>query len=110
MAASLGSGCTQISFVRFRNAAHRFLLLLALVSLARLCVGKFIRPEPYGSISGTVTDSSGAVVVKASVTAKNLETGIAQTVTTDAKGFYSFPALVVGPLRSSRNLKPGIPS
>src|SRR5271165_4163751 len=49
-----------------------------------------------GGISGTVTDSSGAVVVKAAVTATNTDTGIRQTTATDDKGFYSFPNLPIG--------------
>ena len=49
-----------------------------------------------GSISGTVTDPSGAVVPKATVTATNTDTGIRQTVATDDKGFYSFPSLPIG--------------
>ena len=49
-----------------------------------------------GSISGTVTDASGGVVAKATVTATNSDTGIRQTVATDEKGFYSFPNLPVG--------------
>ena len=49
-----------------------------------------------GSISGTVTDPSGGVVPRASVTATNTETGIRQVVSTDDKGFYSFPALSIG--------------
>src|SRR5580692_6571845 len=78
------------------SSSHRIALffLFVLVSLLTF-VGKS-SAGTGGSISGTVTDASAAVVVKATVTAKNLETGITQTVTTDAKGFYSFPALVVG--------------
>src|ERR1700742_3771912 len=49
-----------------------------------------------GSVSGTVTDASSTVVANATVTAQNLGTGITQTVTTDGKGFYSFPALTIG--------------
>ena len=49
-----------------------------------------------GSISGTITDSTGAVVTKATVTASNAETGIQQTTVTDTRGFYSFPALPIG--------------
>ncbi|HKN76114.1 MAG TPA: carboxypeptidase regulatory-like domain-containing protein [Candidatus Acidoferrum sp.] len=49
-----------------------------------------------GSISGTVTDSSGAVVAKANVTATNTDTGFHQTIATDEKGFYSFPNLPIG--------------
>src|SRR5580698_5614177 len=86
--------CTSLSrrLSSSQRAARFFLLVL--VSLLSF-VGKS-SAGTGGSISGTVTDASGAVVVKATVTAKNLETGITQTVTTDAKGFYSFPTLVVG--------------
>jgi len=47
-------------------------------------------------ISGTVKDSSGAVIAGAKVTAKNDATGIAQTQTTTEAGLYSFPSLPVG--------------
>ncbi|HVO60895.1 MAG TPA: carboxypeptidase-like regulatory domain-containing protein, partial [Terriglobales bacterium] len=49
-----------------------------------------------GSISGVVTDPSGAVISGATVVATNTQTGIKNTVTTDSKGFYSFPSLDVG--------------
>jgi Carboxypeptidase regulatory-like domain len=48
-----------------------------------------------GSISGLVTDPSGAVVSGATVVATDTQTGVKTTVTTDAKGFYSLPALPV---------------
>ena len=49
-----------------------------------------------GSISGVVTDASGAVVTGATVTATNTQTGVKTTLKTDPKGFYSFPALQIG--------------
>ena len=49
-----------------------------------------------GSISGTIRDSSGAVIPGASVEARNTGTGVAQTLQSDAVGFYNFPALAVG--------------
>jgi hypothetical protein len=49
-----------------------------------------------GSISGVVTDPSGAVVPGATVVATNTQTGIKNTVVTDSRGFYSFPSLDVG--------------
>ncbi|MGA9508466.1 MAG: TonB-dependent receptor, partial [Candidatus Sulfotelmatobacter sp.] len=49
-----------------------------------------------GSISGVVTDSSGAVISGASVVAVDIQTGVRTTVTTDAKGFYSLPTLAIG--------------
>jgi hypothetical protein len=49
-----------------------------------------------GSISGVVTDSTGAVVSGASVIAVDMQTGVRTTVTTDAKGFYNLPTLAIG--------------
>ena len=49
-----------------------------------------------GSISGVVADSSGAVVPGAKVVAIDTQTGVQTTVSSDGKGFYSFPALPVG--------------
>src|SRR5713101_5992441 len=49
-----------------------------------------------GSIQGTVTDSSGATLSRATVTARNLDTRLTNsTVTTDA-GLYSLPNLPPG--------------
>ena len=49
-----------------------------------------------GSISGVVTDSSGAVISDAAVVATNTQTGVRTAASTDTKGFYSFPTLPVG--------------
>ncbi len=49
-----------------------------------------------GSITGIVTDASGAVVPNATVTATNEATGVAQSIQTDAAGYYNFPSLEVG--------------
>ena len=48
------------------------------------------------SISGTVKDPSGASIAGAKVTATNVGTGIAQTQTTNAQGYYSFQTLPLG--------------
>lgn len=45
------------------------------------------------SIEGTVTDSSGAVVPGATVTATNEEDGTSQSLTTGGAGYYRFVAL-----------------
>ena len=49
-----------------------------------------------GSISGIVTDPSGAVIPHAQVVAANTETGVQRAARTDSAGFYSFPELPVG--------------
>jgi hypothetical protein len=48
------------------------------------------------SISGTVTDTSGAAIVGAAVTATSVETGIAQTLHTNQQGYFTFPSLALG--------------
>jgi carboxypeptidase family protein len=49
-----------------------------------------------GSISGTITDQSGAVIATASVTLINTSTGVRQSTTADGRGAYTFPVLPVG--------------
>jgi Carboxypeptidase regulatory-like domain len=48
------------------------------------------------NLSGLITDPSGAAVLAASVTAKNLDTGVARTAPTDQSGRYRLFALPVG--------------
>lgn len=49
-----------------------------------------------GTITGTVTDPSGAVVPNASVTITNVDTGFTVSDKTDAKGTYTFSPLKIG--------------
>ena len=49
-----------------------------------------------GTILGTVTDPQGAFVVGATVTARNLDTGIERSTVTDDAGNYSLPELPIG--------------
>lgn len=50
----------------------------------------------YGSIVGTVTDVSNAVVPMASVTITNVETGVTRTTTTNDQGAYNIPTVQNG--------------
>ena len=50
----------------------------------------------FGSILGTITDNTQAVVPHATVKILSLETGAVRTVTTDTAGDYQAPALPVG--------------
>src|SRR6266436_8343765 len=49
-----------------------------------------------GTISGTVTDSSGRVVNNVQITITNVATGVTREVTTNDEGFYSAPNLLPG--------------
>ncbi len=72
------------------------LLLVLSIMIATLSWGQNIA----GSISGTVTDSSDAVVSGAAVTIVNTDTGVTvRTVKTDSSGNYSAPLLPIGHYR-----------
>jgi len=49
-----------------------------------------------GTISGNVTDNSGAVLPNATVVMTNVATGVNTTVTTNTQGLYSVPNLLPG--------------
>ncbi len=48
------------------------------------------------TLSGTVTDTSGAMMSQAQISVKNVSTGIASVVATDSSGFYTLPNLLPG--------------
>src|SRR5579859_3279423 len=49
--------------------------------------------QGFGSIVGTVTDSTGSVIVSATVKATEVGTGLSRNVTTDAQGYFVIPTL-----------------
>src|SRR3984893_10294573 len=49
--------------------------------------------QSTSSLTGVVTDPSGAVVPKAEIVVVNLETNLRRTATTDSQGRYSFPQM-----------------
>ncbi|MDQ6698707.1 MAG: carboxypeptidase-like regulatory domain-containing protein [Acidobacteriota bacterium] len=61
--------------------------------------GSLLAQSFYGSIVGTVTDASGALVAGASVTLRNVGTRETRTGQTDASGNYQFVNLVPGRYR-----------
>src|SRR5262249_26059264 len=52
--------------------------------------------QTFGEITGEVTDSSGAVIVGATVTVINPQTNLTRTAVTNSAGNYAFPALLPG--------------
>lgn len=69
------------------------LLAIALVLLASHWVSA---QKLYGTLTGTVTDTTGAVVPGAQVTALEVQTGVSQVQTSDPAGIYRFTALLPG--------------
>jgi hypothetical protein len=73
-------------------------LLRMIASLAAVCVlwvsgPSHLLAQGFGSINGTVTDSTGAVVTGADVTLTQAGTGFTLKATSGAEGNYVFPSL-----------------
>jgi hypothetical protein len=49
-----------------------------------------------GTLSGTITDPSGAGIPQTQLTIKNVATGVERTISTNENGFYSAPNLLPG--------------
>jgi hypothetical protein len=58
-----------------------------------ICIPGRLSAQGFGSINGTVTDPSGAVVAGADVTATQVGTGISSATTTSGQGSFVFPIL-----------------
>jgi len=73
--------------------------VIVAVSLLLLCLCPGARAQNAisgGSISGEVTDASGASIPGAMVSASNAATGVEARTKTNSSGFYSFSSLGVG--------------
>ena len=78
--------------VQLRHATSLFVLVFSLLVLSTQMHAQDI----FGVISGTVTDSSGAVVPDAKVTIVNEETKQLRVVSTNESGYFTAPQLGVG--------------
>jgi hypothetical protein len=69
---------------------------LRVVGIMLIACAPLFAQQITGSIRGTVADSSGALVAGATVTARQVETGLGRTATTDRSGNYLLLELPVG--------------
>jgi len=67
------------------------MLIAVLVAILVLCGAMLAQTSTTGSVAGTVTDTSGAVIVGAQVALTNVGTSATDTSKTNAAGLYTFP-------------------
>ena len=84
-----------VQFVRNKTSPIGLSALLLALLVAGACSHAFGQ-STFGSILGTVTDSTGAVIPDATVTLTNLETRETRTSRSDSNGNYQFPNLLPG--------------
>ena len=82
-------------FLGFRSKPFLPTLSAAALALCAVLVPARARAQVVGAtLSGTVTDQSGALIPNANISIKDVATGVARTVTADSAGFYNAPNLV----------------
>jgi hypothetical protein len=75
----------------------RHLIQLALLTLLALATPRGVDAQVlYGSLTGNVTDPTGAVVAGAKVEALNIGTGVSTSIVTNERGAYLFNSLQAG--------------
>src|ERR1700694_5474355 len=80
----------------FRVYSARAMQAMCLsIGVFLVCVPLFSQGN-QGRITGTVTDKSGGVVAGATVTVKDVQRGVARTLTTGDSGEYNAPNLLPG--------------
>ena len=79
-----------------RSKTAQFHIFCTLLILALFAVPFSNAQTVTGTILGTVKDSGGGAVPNAVVTAKNLETGISRTATTDGSGGFNIVSVPAG--------------
>ena len=77
-------------------SGSRIIASFGIFLLAGLSFERLNGQAATASITGTITDSSGAVIVGAAINAKNSGTGITRTTVSDAQGRYTLPDLAIG--------------
>src|SRR5215471_13229114 len=88
-------GRTMVS-TRGRSAYTLPKLVAGIIASIALGNGLVYAQGTTASITGTVKDTSGAVIAGAAVNARHIDTGLTRVAQTDTNGSYSVPSLPVG--------------
>jgi hypothetical protein len=93
------SACNQLVALKKQpqeTLMQRYLKLICVFVMTMVLASTMAYAAITGAISGTVTDSTGAVIAGVTVEAVNEQTGVRHKVVTNSKGSYTFSVLDVG--------------
>src|SRR6185437_11381984 len=93
----------QVVFLEVRMRKHRYLAWLAFALIVALPLGltKASAQTTTATVTGTVTDPSGAAIPGASVAVENTQTHVLSKVDTNSSGFYRVAGLIPGTYRAT---------
>lgn len=81
----------QNQIVRCQRVCLNLLAVFVWITAPQL-----LAQQQFGSITGLVTDPSGAVVPGAAVVITNVNTGVSSALKTNAEGYYTATSLIPG--------------
>src|ERR1700731_4836878 len=84
--------------VALKDLMHNrsFFLRAFVLFILSAVLGTNVLAQSTASLSGTITDATGAVIASAKVIRTNQATGVESTTQTDTAGAYLFPSLPIG--------------
>ena len=92
---------TKVSFCLVEEETSMLKRLMSVLFVMVLCGGAALAQSIYGTLLGTVKDSSGGIVPNASVVVTEQNTHISRSGATDSVGDYQLPNLLPGTYRVS---------
>jgi hypothetical protein len=75
---------------------HALACMMLMAALSAVVPVRMRAQVAGATLSGTVTDATGAGVPEARICIKNLATGVTRDLAADAAGFYTVPNLIPG--------------
>ena len=100
-----GFSCAHRGRPRRDRSARNSLKLAALLAAVWFSSTSLARGQQNASVSGTVTDSSGAAVAGATVSVTNVNTGVTVTAITNSTGYYVAGNLIPGQYTLTAEMK-----
>jgi len=93
-----------LSSVLIALGSHARTFVAGFVVAIFLCAGVICAQNVNATLSGTVSDISGAVIPNATVLATAIDTGVVTKTSTNGTGAYAFPSLQAGRYRVSAEM------
>src|SRR5262245_11722796 len=86
----------EVAMPNLRSPKQAFLVILGLCLLVRMRLPIAEAQTTSATVSGTVTDPTGAAMPAAAIQVKNVDTGLTQSTVTDNEGRFRVSSLPTG--------------
>jgi hypothetical protein len=88
---------TSVTVTQAIPSWYRYRFIIGMILMFATCTGgAFAQVSGAGSIQGTITDSTGAIIPQAAIHVANTKTGVTFNTVANKVGFYQAPSLFTG--------------